>query len=326
MTDRRSMLKHTVHVALATLGLPMTVRAAVGATKVLVGFPAGGGPDAVARILAEAMKSSLTGNVLVENRVGAGGRLAIDAMKMVAAGGRTLLLAQSGAFTLYPHLYGDSLRYKFSDFAPIAPLATADFAIMVGVNHPARTVRQLLDWCRKNPNEATIGAPALGTHMHFVLLELSKMTSTPFVVAAYKGGGQQQIQDIAAGVLPAAIAVAGSIASSHASGLIRVLATTGTTRSPNLKDVPTLREEGIDIVATDGVGLFAPSKTPRALIEKLHDTVVTALAQSDVRSRLERIGFMPAETVSTTEFASFIKAESDRWGETIRRSGFKLEK
>jgi tripartite-type tricarboxylate transporter receptor subunit TctC len=212
--------------------------------RLLVGFPSGGAPDLVARLLAEQMKGYAPA-LIVDNRTGAGGRIALEALKGSEADGSVMALTPLDQLTLFPHIYS-RLGYKpLEDFAPVATVCSVQFLLAIGPRVPpnVRVLRDFIAWCRENPPAAFYGTAGAGTHPHFIGMALAQATGLEFSHAAYKGG-VAAVQDVLGGHLAACISTIGTLLPSVRSGVLRASATTAPRRSVALPDVPTFAEEG----------------------------------------------------------------------------------
>src|SRR3954451_18026584 len=236
------------------------------ASRMLVGFGAGGAIDVIARRLVEGMKDQSL-SLIVDNRPGAGGRLALGALKSSPADGTTMILTPASSFAVFPHVY-KSLGYDpFKDFVPVTTVCSFPFLISVGPMVPAdvKTLADFVTWCAANPKLATYGTAAAGSMLHFTGVTLAKAGRFEFVHLPY--GGPGGMQDLIGGRIAATIYPIGTALPHVQSGTVRALATTGTQRSPQIADVPTVREAGYPALgATEWIGVFVPANTPSATV------------------------------------------------------------
>jgi tripartite-type tricarboxylate transporter receptor subunit TctC len=316
----------------ASAGLACTLAALVPAAsaqtlaknaRLLVGFPPGGSLDVVARLLVEYMKG-YAASMIVDNRPGAGGRIALEILKAGEADGSLLALTPGDQVTLFPHVY-QKLNYDaLRDFAPITTVCTFPFVLAVGPMVPANvtTLAQFVDWCRANPKLATYGSPGTGTRPHFVGVTLARAAGFEFVHLPYKGGAPA-IQDLLGGQIPAVISVFSNAYPHVQSGSLRALAITAPQRSPLLPNVPTAREAGYSTMeALEWFGLFVPAKTRVETVKALNASVQQALQTEAVKSGLAKQSFDVAG-MSQDDFVALIKADTERWGGVVKASGFK---
>jgi tripartite-type tricarboxylate transporter receptor subunit TctC len=289
----------------------------------LVGFPPGGSLDVVARLLVDHMQGYAS-SIIVDNRPGAGGRIALEALKAGEPDGSLLALTPGDQLTLFPHVYRRLSYDALKDFVPVTTVCTFPFVLAVGPMVPPKvsTLAQFIEWCRANPSLATYGSPGVGTRPHFLGVTLARAAGFEFVHLPYKGGAAA-IQDVLGGQIPAIISVFSNMYPHVQSGSLRALAVTAPARSPLLPSVPTAREAGYPgIEALEWFGLFVPARTPAGIVNSLRSSVQLALQTNPVKSSLARQSFDVA-TISGNEFVALIRADTERWGEVVKASGFK---
>ena len=291
--------------------------------KILVGFPPGGSVDVTARLLAENMKAALEQNVIVENKPGAAGRVALGELKRAAPDGNTLVLAPSGALVILPWLYRNVGYDPVQDFTPIARVTTFDFALTAGPAAPAGDLKALLAWLKANPGKANYATSGAGTVPHFAGQLLAQETGIPLTHIAYKGGALAA-QDLLGGQVPMMVDTASETIEHHRAGKLRILAITGENRSATLPDVPTLKELGINVVADAFFGLYGPANMPADRVQKISDAVARTLASPDIQSRIRALALTPSyagpQALATTQ-ATHLK----RWEAPIKSSGYTVE-
>lgn len=288
--------------------------------RIVYPFAAGGAIDAVARLLADNLRESLSRSVVVDNRTGAGGRIGVKAVVQAEPDGATLLFATVPLISLQPHIYSNLGYDPLSDLLPISHLMQTDLALAVGPEVPARSLGELKAWIRSNPAHAAYGTPGAGTSSHFAGLEWARLSGLDLRHAPYRGTATA-LPDLLGGRIPIYIAATPELIQQHRTGRIRILATTGTTRSALLPDVVTFKEQGIDIVAPLWVGMYAPAQTPRDAAERLNRAIVSALARAEVRERILAIGFQPTGT-SGEELRKIQQADFDFWGPIVKASSY----
>ncbi|MDM0109007.1 tripartite tricarboxylate transporter substrate binding protein [Variovorax sp. J22R24] len=289
----------------------------------MVGFPPGGPTDGMARVLADPLREWLRSPVVVENRTGASGRIAVSAAARAPVAGRTLLLSPGATLTIQPHLYPDLPGDPVKLLVPIALLGVTDLSVVVAADHPAEDIQGLMRWFRQNPALATCGTAGVGTVAHLAMVELGSRTGTDVRPVHYRGA-LEEMAALVEGSLKAAAVIPWMALPFKQAGKVRVLATTGTSRSPLLADVPTMRECGIDLVAREWAGLFAPAGTPPEAIARFGDAARSALVTPSVRASFAKYG-LETGTAVLGEFAALVTADYDRWGQTVRRGGIKAE-
>jgi tripartite-type tricarboxylate transporter receptor subunit TctC len=311
----------------ATALLPVNAQAQSGKpVRFVVGFPAGGSSDTLARILAESLRGKLDGTVIIDNRAGAGGRIAAEYMKTADADGSVVLIVPNPILTIYPHVYKKLTYDPLRDLVPVMQLATYPLVIGVGSGTPAdvKTVRDFLQWAKANPKQAFYGSPGPGSTPHFVGVMIAKAAGVELSHVPYKGDAPA-IQDLLGGQLPMSINVPAAQLPHLASGKLRMLATTGAKRMAQFPEVPTLTESGFPGIQTsDWFGAFVPKGTPLAAIAKLQSALRDALKTKEVQEGFAKQAIDPA-TSDPHDFARQIRNEHEQWGGVVKASGFVAE-
>jgi tripartite-type tricarboxylate transporter receptor subunit TctC len=324
MPSRRRFLATAASVLLAPAFAGRVQSQTVSKTaRLVVGFPAGGSLDVVARLLVEHMKGYAP-SLIVENRPGAGGRIALEGLKSAEPNGSVMVLTPGDQLTLFPHVYQRLSYDPLRDFAPVTTVCTFPFVLAVGPMVPASvtTLAKFIEWSRANPKLATYGSPGVGTRPHFLGAVLAREAGFEFVHLAYKGGAAAA-QDLLGGQIPAMVSVASNVLPHVQSGKLRALVTTAPQRSALMPDVPTAREAGYAAMeAVEWFGIFLPARTPDAIVGDLHKSVQTALQSDTVKSGLAKQAFDVAAQ-APAELARLIKADTTRWGDIVKASGFK---
>ena len=291
--------------------------------KILVGFPPGGSVDVVARLLADGMKSSLDQNVIIDNKPGAAGRVALGELKRAAPDGNTLALAPSGALVILPWLFKNVGYDPARDFTPIARVTTFDFAITVGPAAPPGDFKALLAWLKANPGKANFATSGAGTVPHFTGVLLAQETGVPLTHVAYKGGALAA-QDLLGGQVPMMVDTASETIEHHRAGKLRIVAVTGDSRSAVLPDVPTLKELGVNVVADAFFGLYGPANMPADRVQKISDAVAKSLATPEIQAKIRALALTPSYADSPT-LAATQATHLKRWEAPIKASGFTVE-
>lgn len=306
---------------------PLAFAQSAGKTaRILVGFPAGGSTDVLARLLADRLRGVYAPTVLVDNKAGAGGRIAVEAMRTGDADGSQMLLTPCSMMWIYPHVYKKLTYDTLRDFTPVTSVGTVSFGLSVGPAVPAniKTVADYVQWAKADPKNASYGSPAAGATPHFIGVMLGRASGAALNHVPYKGGAPA-LQDVMGGQIPASINVLSEVIPQLQGGRLRVLATSGAKRSAFLPDVPTFVESGFkDVVAQEVFGLFLPSKTPADAVSKLN-TIARDIARSkDFVEAIAKLSYEPAGD-TPADFAKTVKAELDRWASVVKASGFSLE-
>ena len=290
---------------------PMVSAAADYPTRpitIVVGYAAGGGVDTMARIVAEKMPALLGQPVVVENRPGAGAIIGATHVAKAKPDGYTLLMGAPGPM-IFNHALNAKLPYAPQDFAPISFVSISPLVLLVNANHPAKTVQELVNFSRQNPDKANYGASSASFQLITELF--NKKTGARFAHIPYKGANES-VTAVMSGDVTMTLADAGPATVGLQSGKVRALAVTTTERLKELPNVPTLSELGIDVKASLWIGLLAPAGTPAEIIKQLQLAVTKLVAMPDVQQRMSAKSVVPAAN-SPEEFARLIASEIPLW-------------
>ena len=289
--------------------------------RALVGYAPGGPTDTTARLYADALRGAYAPHVVVENRAGAGGRLAAEALKASPPDGTVLLATPGSVMTLQPHVYPRQVKYDaLADFVPAGTLCTFSLGLAVPADHPAKDLRELAAWLRAQPGEVTYGSPAAGSGPHFLGGRFGRAVGARLTHIPYRGAAPA-LQDLLSGRVPMMLAVLSDLAPQHGQGL-RILAVSAPQRVSRLPDVPTFAELGhTELTSEDWIGVFLPARTPPAVVSGLHAALIAASQRPEVRAGLDRLEFVP-HVMEPAALAERIRAERDQWGPIVRESGF----
>lgn len=324
----RSVRILSLWLSIALVAIAPATTLAQGAPKqplrLLVTLPPGSTSDVVARLLGEALHERLARPVVVENRPGASGRIAVEALKHAAPDGATLLLAPVFVPVIAPLVLKDLRYHPATDLAPVAQVSKYEFAFAVAPRHPARSVAEFVAWARANPGRASVGNSAPGSLPHFVAFMLGQAASVNLVHVPYKGVAQIE-NEIMGGQIAAGVGTITDLAPFHRAGKLRVLAVTGMKRSALLPEVPTFREQGyFSVDAAGWHGIFAPGGTPQPAIDRLSAAIVAALQPHELREKFVALGLEPTGT-TPNELAAIIAADSARWAPIVKATGFSAD-
>jgi tripartite-type tricarboxylate transporter receptor subunit TctC len=292
-----------------------------GPIKIVVPYPAGGGSDVVARLIADKLKDSLGQTVIVENKPGAGGRIGTEYAKGQPADGTTLLLVNPALFVVAPAVFSKLAYDPDADFAPVSLIQIYQFCASVPPASPIKDVKGLIEWIKKNPNQANYGSPAAGSLPHFFGLMIGKAAGVEMVHSSYNGSGPL-VTALIGNQIPIGVDAYDAQSAYHPDK-IRILATAGTSRKQ--PDIPTFKEAGFPEI--EGVGwnaLVVPAKTPKPVIDKLSAAVAKAVQSADVIEKIKGMGSDPAGT-TPEECGAVFKKDRERWVPIIKSSGFKVE-
>ncbi|MEW6693854.1 MAG: Bug family tripartite tricarboxylate transporter substrate binding protein [Pseudomonadota bacterium] len=319
--SRRHWLQTGLACAAVGLGAPLSALADNRPVKILVGFPPGGGTDAIARLLAEPLRDALGVPVIVENRAGAGGQLAAQALKAAAPDGTTLLLSHDHTISILPLVLRNPGFEPAKDFVAVAGFATFVNALALSGGTPARSLAEFAQWVRAQGGKAAVGIPAPASVPQFLVQTLAKRQQLDLVAVPYRGSAPM-MADMLGNQIPAGVGSIPDFIENHRAGRLRVVAVMGQQRQAAMPEVPTFAEAGIPgFEEIPYYGLFAPAHTPKAALERVGAALAQAIAQPAVRDRLTAmgltVGYMSGEQLSQRE-----RAYTEVWARIIRDSGF----
>jgi tripartite-type tricarboxylate transporter receptor subunit TctC len=325
---RRNVLS-AVTVALA---LPFVATSSVAQAQkqidlanFIVGFPAGGATDTVARLVAEAIQGKYAAAVVVQNRTGAGGQIAAAAMKTLPADGTALLFTPAFPMVIYPHVYKDIRYDTLKDFIPVAATHFGTLALSIGPGVPddVKTLKDFIAWAKKNPDKASFGAPTGGAQ-HFTGLMLARDANIQLQLVSYRGGGPSVV-DALGGHIPAVITPLAEVLPNAREGKLRILATTARERSALAPDIPTFFELGFEkIVVQDWSGFLAPAGTPPEIVARANAAINAAMESPNVREAMAKLG-MEVGTQTPAAFAQTVRESWERYRDIVKASGFQAE-
>jgi tripartite-type tricarboxylate transporter receptor subunit TctC len=285
--------------------------------QLIVGFPPGGGVDIVARQLADKLSEAIGQRVVVENKAGAAGNVAMEFVARAKPDGYTLLMGNLGMLTANPALYPKLPFDPAKDFAPVARVVVTPLVAVVPAALPAKDMTQFVALLRAKPGELNFGSGGNGNINHLAGELLKLQTRTQIQHVPYKGSAPA-LADLVGGRIQLMIDGGNVVQPFIKDGRARALVVTGDTRSPALPDVPTAKEVGMpDFVIYGWQGVLAPTGTPQAVIDKLTAEIAKALASPDLKARLSGQGTEPAY-LPPAEFRAYIAGEEKRWAEVIR--------
>jgi tripartite-type tricarboxylate transporter receptor subunit TctC len=292
--------------------------------RIIAPFGPGSTIDILGRIIAPKLHEALGQPVIVENRAGAGGMIGMDAVAKAAPDGHTLVIGALGPLAMNPVLYPQTPFDPVKDFAAVSLLATGPVVIVVHPSVPAHTVKELVDLAKKRPGQLNFGSPGVGSSPHLTGELFKLLTGANIVHVPYKGNAEA-ITDLIGGQVSIVFTGVPPVVALAKAGKVRLLATTGQQRMPNLPAVPTIAEAGVaGAEVLIWYGVVAPAATPGDVIGRLNREIVKAMNLPDVRERFSQQGVDPA-TNSPEQFAQLIRDEVARWGKVIRAAGIKVE-
>jgi tripartite-type tricarboxylate transporter receptor subunit TctC len=290
--------------------------------KLLVGFPAGGGTDSIARTLAEKLKDQLGAPVVVENKAGAGGQIAAQTLKAAAPDGSTFFLSHDHTISILPQVVKNAGFDPSKDFVPVVGFATFVNAFAVSSGTPAKNFTEYVDWVRtQGAGKSTVGVPAPSSVPEFLVKVMGQKNKLDLQAAPYRGSAPM-MADMLGNQISAGVASVPDLLENHKAGKMRIVAVLGKNRQSVLPDVPTFSELGLS--GFDDVpyyGIFAPANTPRAVVEKMEQAMAKVLALSEVKEKLVAQG-LSVEFMTAQQLGNREQAYTKVWSKIIYDSGF----
>lgn len=329
MQNRRHFVQGSLAVGLAAAGFSRGASAQpIEQAKILYGFPAGSAGDVAARRVAERLAgtsySRLSG--VVENKPGAGGRIALETLRTAAPDGQTLAMTPFSALAIYPHIFKRMGYDANKDFVPVSISSVMHHGFAVGPMVPAsvKNLRDFLAWAKANPDKANYGSPGAGSTPHFLGALLGLSANVDLKHVPYRGS-VPGVTDVVGGQIAAMCTPSGDFLQNHRAGKLRLLATSGPARSPFSADVATFAEQGFpEITTEEWFGFYAPARTPAPIIAAASAAINAALRDSSMIEGLAAIGLIARGSTPEAQAASQA-AEFERWGPLVKRIGFTAE-
>ena len=297
------------------------LRAQGRTVRLLVGFPPGGGTDAIARVLADKLKDELSASVVVDNRAGAGGQIAAQELKRAVPDGNTLFLSHDHTISILPLVLRNAGFEPARDFVPVAGIATFVNAFAVSGGTAARSFNDYVAWVKAQGGKSTVGIPAPASVPQFLVQVIGETWKLDLAAAPYRGSAPM-MGDMIGNQIPAGVGSVPDFIENHKAGRLRVVAVLGGQRQSALPEVPTFSELGLrGFEDVPYYGLFAPAGTPRATVEATAAAVARVIALPEVRERLSAMG-LTVQFMSPAQLAQRERAYAGIWAEIIRKSGF----
>ena len=291
-----------------------------GTLSIVVPYAPGGSSDRAARIIADKLGGVLGQTVIVENKTGAGGRVAMQQTKGVAASQSVLVLANPATMVVAPLVFKNNGYDPDKDFQPVSQVTDYEFGVAVSSSVPVKALSHLLAWLRANPKQANIGVPATGSLPHFFALMMGERAHIDVQVVGYRGSGPLAT-DLIGGQVPVAVDTLDTLLPQHEAGKLRILATSGPRRSPFSADIPTFKEAGLDLVGTGWNALFAPASMPKDRVARLGAAVEQVMREEGTR-RLFHDARMVAVASTPAQTAAMLKAYRAQWAPVVQKSGY----
>src|SRR5438552_2779739 len=318
-----------LRVLLAAMGMLAWVTASMAQgypnkpVRVVVGFPAGGPTDVIARLVAQKLSDNLGHQFFVENIGGAGGNTAAGQVARATPDGYTIMAISTG-FMVNPSLYAKVPYDPVKDFSAVSLVAASPNVVVVNPSVPAKTMAELVQLIRDNPGKYSYAGPGIGSTPHLGG-ELFRLTYKLDLVHVPFTGAAPAVQSTIGGHTPIAFTALPSSLAAIQSGQVRAIGVAATVRAEGIPDVPTFAEQGVNDQDADTLtGIVAPAGTPKAIVELLSREIAKSVARPDVRERLAVLGFKPVAN-TPDEFAARIKLEMEKWGKVVRDANLRIE-
>ncbi|HEV2008127.1 MAG TPA: tripartite tricarboxylate transporter substrate binding protein [Burkholderiales bacterium] len=318
-----------IRIAFASITLALAATAAAQTypskpVRLIVPFAAGGNVDITARQIAPGVSELLGQNLIVDNRVGAGGIIGAEVVAKSAPDGYTLMMGSNSTVSVAPSLYPKLSYHPVRDFAPISLVATTPFVLVVHPSVPAKTVKELIALAKSRPGKMTMASGGTGSSNHLVGELFQSLTGAKFTHIPYKGAGPAGV-DLMAGQVDLLFDQLSSSVGPIKSGKIRPLAVTSRARAAVFPHIPTMKEAGVaDYEVTNITGVLAPAGTPADIINKLNAAILKVLSLAATKERFAGIGLEPAPG-TPEQFSAYIKEDFARWTKVVKEANIKVE-
>lgn len=312
---------------LLTLGLLASLAAPVMAQgkpplKILVGFPPGGSADVLARMVADALKDDFS-SIVVDNKPGAAGRIALNLVKASKPDGQTVIVLPSGPMVLFPHVYKKLDYDAVKDFTPISQIARFQLGVVAGPSAGVQSLGEMIAKARANPGASSYGTPGLGTLPHFVGVLMEQSTGITLNHVPFQGGAPANTA-LLGGHIGYKFDVVSETAELHRTGKARIIAVTGSQRDPQVPEVPTLKESGVNMEATAWFAMYGPAGLTGEALSRLENAMKRIARDPAMRDKLVKLGYEPIGSGSA-ELAAAQRADLARWEKPIRATGVQLD-
>lgn len=290
--------------------------------RMIVPFAAGGPTDVIARVVAMKLTEGLGQQVVVDNRAGAGGNIGMGLAASASPDGYTMIVVSS-SFVVNPGLYKSIPYDPYKSFAPVSNMAASPNVFTIHPTIPAKSMKELLTLVSADPKKFSVATPGVGTTPDLSAQLLKLTTKLDFITVPFGGAGPA-VGAVVANQVPIGCTALPPTTPHIQAGRLRAIAVTSAGRSKAIADVPTMEEVGFKGQEADTLqGLLVPAGTPKAVVDKLHGQVVKMMAQPDVRSRIENLGFDIIAS-SPSQFAAQVKVEVDKWTKVVKAAGIKV--
>ncbi len=287
--------------------------------KIIVGYAPGGASDRAARLVGDALREKLGATVIVENKAGAGGRVAAQSFRSTPATEAALMIGNPAVNVVAPLAFKNVGYDPQTDFVPVAQVSRYEFGIAVGAAVPVREINHLIAWLRANPEQANFGVPATGSLPHYFALMLADAAKVKPQVIGYRGSAPL-LTDLIGGQVPVAVDTLDTLLPQHAGGKLRILAIGGAKRAPELPNVPTLKEAGLDVVADGWNVFFAPASMPPARVRELGQAIEAIMKSKEMQQKFRDANMDPV-AAGPEATAKMITAFRAKWEPVVKAAG-----
>lgn len=324
MTLKRRQLLLSSAALLPLPGLALAQNKPV--IRLLVGFPAGGATDAIARVVADRLPGLLGQPVIVDNKPGVGGRMAGDMLLAAPADGLTFMVAPNATPTFQMLVFKDQIKWNsLKDWVPVASFASYPLGMGVAANLGVSNAREFVQWVKKNPGKSSYGTPGLGGQNAFLGVQFAKAAGIDLPVTPYKGS-PPMVTDLVGGHVPSAISLLDGMMPYHRAGKIRIIGVFTKERSPLMPEIPTFAEQGIDVTSGEGwTGIWARTGTPKAEVQRMEKAIQQVLQMPEVKEVMSQRLMVHPVFRSGAELDALQRAELAHWEPVIKSAGFKQE-
>ena len=321
-------MKRCWHSSIVLLALAGTVCAQQYPSKplrMIVPFAPGGASDFAARIIGPRIGDALGQQIIIDNRGGAGGNLGMEAAARAAPDGYTMFFGNIGTLAINPHVYGRTLKVDpLKEFVAVGLVSETTNLLTVHPSVPVKTAKELIGFVKARPNQLNYASPGTGSLNHLQMELLRNMFGLKYVHVPYKGGAGPAVADVVAGHVTITLQTLTSTIPFVKVGRLRPLGVTAQSRVSFLPDVPTLHEQGVNLVSTSWQGMLFPSAVPAEIVNRLHAAINQSLNSAGVRERLA-VGAQDLRLSKTAEFSEFMRSESARWETVVKTANVSLD-
>lgn len=289
---------------------------------ITVGYAPGGSTDRGARFIADQLQQRLKVNVIVENRSGAGGRIAAQHLKNQGVSKDILIMANPATMVIAPLVFNNLSYDPDQDFKPVSVISDYTFGVAVAADSPLKDLDDLIEWIKANPNNFNVGVPASGSLPHFFALMLAEKSGVEAEVIGYRGSAPA-LNDLIGGNIPVAIDTIDVLTPQHKGERIRILATSGSEPDPNLEGVPTLTQSGLDIEASAWNALYISAQADENKVNYLADLLKDIMSQPEIQARFKNSD-LPPVAANRAQSTALIEDFKQLWTPIIQASGYKV--